>query len=244
MTIKTKYLFVKRWLTINTFARGSLLLLLLVISACETSDFNSNTIDRDTGSITAKNHWLTESDAELLKSGDVFEVRKAIYNISMYKTDDSTGFLIGLWDGNNRLGTEFNIEVINNPIVRLKIAQSLIQKNIENPAYFSYIKQHINSDNLAVRTVSAEALRDVYKPEAQDLMRVLAESDDEAIADIALSGLKHQTIFGGNRDNARELWAELKKLNIVHKGLIGKYDRMYDEYLHTRENLKKEAINK
>jgi len=239
MNIRTQYFVVKKWLVTSVSARAPFFLFLLVISACEANDISSNT-----SSDIAKYHWLTESDVVLLKSNDAFEVRKAIYNISMYKTQDSTEFLIGLWDESSRFCKKLKIEKINNPIVRLKLAQSLIQKNIENPEYFSYIKQHIDSDNLAIKTVSAEALRDVYKPEALDLLRALAESDDEAIADIALSGLKHQTVFGGNRDYAKMLWADLKKANVVNKELVEKYDRMYDEYLRTRERLKKEAINK
>ena len=224
----------------TTSIKVLILLSLLLIGSCEAKDSNfSSQRQKQSNTVSQHQHdWLKEADLLLLKSSDLFKVRKAVYNISMYKNDVSKSFIIDLWDGKVHPGLELSIDVISQPVVKLKIAQLLIKNRIENPEYFNYIKIYINSSNLAVKTVAAEALRDVYSPEALNFLRKLTESDDEAIVDIALSGIKHQTIFGGNRDLASELWAEISKSSFVEKGLMQRYDRMYEEYLRNRENLK------
>jgi len=222
----------------TALVRVLILLSLLLIGSCEAKDNNSSSQRQKQANTVSQHDWLKEADLLLLKSGDLFEARKSVYNISMYKTDVSKSFIIDLWDGKVHPGLELSIDVISHPIVKLKIAQLLIQKRIENPEYFNYIKKYIDSSDLAIKTVAAEALRDVYSPEALNFLRKLTESDDEAIVDIALSGIKHQTIFGGNRDLASELWAEISKSSFVEKGLIQRYDRMYEEYFQNRESLK------
>ncbi len=226
----------------NNSPSSVLVLLLLLVVSCEMKDRNPAPAPQKNISAITQYEWLDGSDLVLLKSVDAFEVRNGIYNISMYKTDDAIGFLACLWSEECFSGLNINMAAINNPIVRLKIAQLLIQNNVENPEYFNYIKKYLDSNDLVVRTVAVEALRDVYKPDALNLLRKIAETDDDkAIVDIALSGLKHQAIFGGNRDLAKKLWSEIRVSGLVDEGLIKKYNQMYKEYLQTRDNLKKQS---
>lgn len=186
--------------------------------------------------------WLTNNDKALLKSTDIYDVRMAISKIANLKSVDVTGYLVDLWDDRGVLSEEVNEDSVKHPVVRLTLAQSIIQKGVVDREYSDYIISHVNSDDRIVRTVASEALRDIYSEEALRLLRKIAESDDAKIAEIAISGIKHQTVFGENRELAKSLWEELEVSNTRYKDIMAEYDQMYDKYLQERERRIKEGF--
>ncbi|HHJ19271.1 MAG TPA: hypothetical protein ENJ84_05530 [Gammaproteobacteria bacterium] len=223
----------------------SLLFSLVALVGCEGNW--PNTADRSSGptrqSESINSHeWFSKDDLALLKSSNVFDVRMAISNISASQNEDATSNLIDLWNGEGYLFEEVNKKAIINPVVRLTLAQSIIQKGVSNNEYYEYIKKYVYSNDIVVKTIASEALRDVYSEDALYMLRKIADSEDEKIAEIAISGLKHQTIFGENRKIASSIWKELGESNTRYKDIIEKYDQMYDGYLRERERRIKEGF--
>lgn len=178
--------------------------------------------------------WPTKTDRDLLKSTDKFDVRMAISSISGAKNGDVTSHLIDLWNGRGVLFKEINKEALEHPVVRLTLAQSIVQNGVTDSKYYDYIKRYVYSDDAVVRMIATEALRDIYSEEALYLLREIADSEDKKIAEIAISGIKHQTVYGENRDVASSLWKDLGDSDTRYKDIITKYNKMYNDYLRER----------
>lgn len=165
--------------------------------------------------------------ARVSRSGDLFELRNEIYTISRNPQAHITGFLKRLWTTKDIDGYNMDKDAIRNPIVKLAIAQALVERGEREHQYISYIKGQIKSTDRAVQTLVAEALRDVGDRESLEHLEVLAESDDKMLAEIAISGLAQNAEYGPYSEEAKVIWDRVQNNKKVDQDLIEKYVHMY-----------------
>lgn len=167
--------------------------------------------------------------ASLLSSSDEFSLRNTIYSISRNRDQTTTKVLKRLWKGQDLDGYKVNKETINRPLVKILIAQVLIERGVREHEYIDYIKRHVQDANRTMKTFVAEALREVGDVESLKVLETYAEAEDLLLAEIAISGIVHSSEYGLYPDEAMIIWKRVRQNKKVDRDLIRKYERMYPD---------------
>lgn len=126
-----------------------------------------------------------------LSSGDPMEVRVTVWRISTIQDSRVPEILLKLWSGDSQQSLVSAPSILDDPNVRLAVAEGLIYHGAGNVSeYEEYIYKNIHDEQVKVRSNAASALGSIGDNDAVNALAKLISKDHVFVALNAVSALK------------------------------------------------------